>query len=76
MLCAANSAVQELSEPLREVYELAVIARIEPTDIARMLEKKPETVRAYLSTARKQVKARAIELLAVLREPQQYYEEK
>lgn len=76
MLCAANSAVQELSEPLREVYELAVIALIEPTDIARMLEKKPVTVRAYLSTARKQVKARANELLAVLSEPQQYCEEK
>ena len=78
MLFAANSAVQELSEPLREVYELAVIAGIEPADIAQMLGKKAETVRAYLSDARKQVKVRANERLAdlMLYEPQEYRGEK
>jgi RNA polymerase sigma factor (sigma-70 family) len=78
MLCAANLAVQELSEPQREVYELAVIAGMEPTDIAKMLEKKPGTVRAYLSTARKRVSARANELLAELelREQQKHGGEK
>jgi RNA polymerase sigma factor (sigma-70 family) len=66
MLCAANQAVEELSGPHREVYELAVIAGMEPADIAQMLEKKPGTVRAYLSVAREQVNTRANELLAEL----------
>jgi RNA polymerase sigma factor (sigma-70 family) len=64
LLDAANRAVQELSEPLREIYELADIGRIEPADIAEMLQKKPATVRAYLSKAREQVRKRAYELLA------------
>lgn len=66
MLRAANQAVEELSGPHREVYELAVIAGMEPIDIAQMLEKKPGTVRAYLSMAREQVNTRASELLAEL----------
>jgi RNA polymerase sigma factor (sigma-70 family) len=78
MLCAANQAVEELSEPHREVYELAVIAGMEPADIAQMLEKKPGTVRAYLSKAREQVSTRAGELLAELElhERQKYRGEK
>jgi len=78
MLCAANRAIEELSEPHREVYELAVIAGMEPADIAQMLEKKPGTVRAYLSKAKEQVNARANELLAELelRERQKHCGEK
>lgn len=78
MLQAANNAVQELTEHHREVYELAVYARVEPTEIAKMLKKRAETVRAYLSEARKQVGERAHELLAELelREPSADCEEK
>jgi RNA polymerase sigma factor (sigma-70 family) len=78
MLRAANQAIEELSEPLREVFELAVIGELEPSDIALMLEKKSGTVRAYLSMARKQVKARADVLLAELelREQQKHCGEK
>jgi RNA polymerase sigma factor (sigma-70 family) len=66
MLQAANSAVQELSEPHRAVYELAVYAQVEPKVIAETLNKNPATVRAYLSEARKHVEERAHELLAAL----------
>ena len=45
MLCPADHAIQELSAPDRAVYELAVIAWMEPADIAQMLDKKPGTVR-------------------------------
>jgi RNA polymerase sigma factor (sigma-70 family) len=64
LLDAANMAVRELREPLREIYELADIGRIEPADIAEMLQINPGTVRASLCRAREQVRKRAYELLA------------
>lgn len=66
MLRAANRAIRELSKHHRDIYELAVYAGIEPSEIAKMLQKKPGTVRAYLCQARKQVKKRAHQLLAEL----------
>jgi len=66
MLKAANLAVEQLSQHLRDVYELAVIAELSPAEIAKLLGKEPGTVRVYLSMARRQVRERADELLAEL----------
>jgi RNA polymerase sigma factor (sigma-70 family) len=70
MLKAASLAVKELEVHLREVYELAVMAELDQSDIAEILEKNPATVRAYLSIARRRVDERAEELLAELEQQQ------
>ncbi|RKS70673.1 RNA polymerase sigma factor (sigma-70 family) [Actinomadura pelletieri DSM 43383] len=69
MLEAATQAFDELPGHLREVYELAVFAQLEPAEIAQTLGKRPATVRSHLSNARGQVQRRAEELLHARKDP-------
>jgi RNA polymerase sigma factor (sigma-70 family) len=52
MLKAASAALDSLPPYMREPYELAVLGRMEPAEIARMLNVPPGRIRSYLSVAR------------------------
>jgi RNA polymerase sigma factor (sigma-70 family) len=60
---AALSALDDLPVYLREPYELEVYGGLKPVEIARLLGKPPETIRAYLSVARATIRERVAELL-------------
>ncbi|MFG6201001.1 sigma-70 family RNA polymerase sigma factor [Nonomuraea sp. JJY05] len=61
---AANEAIAELPDHLKQPFLIWLEADLEPRQIADILGKKPETIRPYLATARKYVRMRTLELLA------------
>jgi DNA-directed RNA polymerase specialized sigma24 family protein len=63
LLRAAHATLDGLPGYLREPYEMAVYGRLEPADIAHILNKPADRIRSYLSIARAFVRKRVAELL-------------
>ncbi|MFE7839482.1 RNA polymerase sigma factor [Streptomyces sp. NPDC057474] len=54
-LQAAKRAVAELPDYLREPFQLKIYSGLAPREIAAILGKKPQSIRAHLSVAKKRV---------------------
>jgi DNA-directed RNA polymerase specialized sigma24 family protein len=61
LLSAAHAALDDLPDYLWEPYEMAVYGRLEPAEIARILNKPAGRIRSYLSIARAFVEKRVAE---------------